>query len=73
MPTSALAAFGVLVLAVVLLVIGMTPFLFVPVFLVAGVLLLIPLMGVLGHSTTFRRDTGAPSTRDAAYDPVHRH
>jgi hypothetical protein len=72
MPTSAFAAFGVLILAFVLVVIGMTPFLFVPIFLVAGVLLLIPVFGAMGHSTTFRRDTGVPSTRDASYDPTSR-
>jgi hypothetical protein len=72
MPTSALAAFGLLALAVVLLVVGMTPFLFVPVFLVAGALLAIPLLAALARNTTFRRDTGAPSTNDASYDPVQR-
>lgn len=72
MPTSVLAAFGVLIAAILLVVLGMTPLLFVPVFLIAGVLILIPVWAALGHSTTFRRDTGAPSTRDASYDPVQR-
>jgi hypothetical protein len=72
MPTSALAAFGLLALAVVLVVVGMTPFLFVPVFLVAGALLAVPLFAALARKTTFRRDTGAPSTTDASYDPVQR-
>jgi hypothetical protein len=72
MPTSVLAAFGVLALAVVLLVVGMAPLLFVPVFLIAGVLLVIPLLGGAAKRTSFRRDTGAPSTTDASYDPVQR-
>jgi hypothetical protein len=72
MPTSVLAAIGFLVAAIVLVVVGMTPLLFVPVFLIAGALVLIPLWAVLGHTTTFRRDTGAPATRDASYDPVQR-
>ena len=72
MPTSVLAAIGVLIAAVVLVVVGITPLLFVPVFLIAAVLILIPLWAVMGHTTTFRRDTGAPPTRDASYDPVQR-
>jgi hypothetical protein len=72
MTTSALAAIGFLIAAVVLVVAGITPLLFVPVFLIAGALILIPVWAVLGHSTTFRRDTGAPPTRDASYDPVQR-
>jgi hypothetical protein len=72
MTTSAFAAFGVLILAILLVVVGMTPFLFVPVFLIAGILLAIPLFAILSRGTTFRRDTGAPSTTDASYDPVQR-
>ena len=72
MPTSALAAFGLLALAVVLVVVGMTPFLFVPVFIIGAALFAVPLLAVLSRGTTFRRDTGAPSTTDASYDPVQR-
>jgi hypothetical protein len=72
MATSALAAFGVLALAILLVVVGMTPFLFVPVFLVGGALLAVPLLAAMSRGSTFRRDTGAPSTSDASYDPVQR-
>jgi|1185.fasta_scaffold91410_2 hypothetical protein len=72
MTTSWFAGFGVLILAVLAVVFGMTPLLFVPVFLVAGVLLAIPIWAAMSHRSTFRRDTGAPSTPDASYDPVQR-
>ncbi|HSD77267.1 MAG TPA: hypothetical protein VLA98_07665 [Solirubrobacteraceae bacterium] len=72
MTTSVLAPIGVLILAIALLVVGVTPLLFVPVFLVAGVLIFIPVLASVAGRTRFRRDSGAPSTTDASYDPVQR-
>ncbi len=72
MTTSWFAGFGVLILTVLAAVLGVAPLLFVPIFLIAGILLAIPLWAALSHGTTFRRDTGAPSTPDASYDPVQR-
>jgi len=69
------AVFGTLVaVAAVILIVGVgaSPVVFVPLLLLATLLLLVPVYKALLNRTTFRRDTGAPSTRDASYDPVNR-
>jgi predicted membrane metal-binding protein len=69
--SNVLAALLVAVLAVAV-VVGMSPLLFIPLFLIAGLVMLVPLWAALLRRTTFRRDAGAPSTSGASYDPVRR-
>jgi len=69
------AVFGTIlavVLVILLLVLGAGPIALVPIVLLAALVLAIPAWRALLALETFRRDTGAPSTREAAYDPVER-
>jgi|tagenome__1003787_1003787.scaffolds.fasta_scaffold20850744_2 hypothetical protein len=69
------AVFGTIlavILVIALLALGAGPISLVPIVLLAMLLLLIPAWRAALGRSTFRRDTGAPSTRDASYDPVNR-
>ncbi|HYY06066.1 MAG TPA: hypothetical protein VE997_05780 [Candidatus Limnocylindria bacterium] len=63
---------GIAVLAVLVVLVvaaGITPLLLVPVVLIAGALLVVPLLKMLDRGS-LRRRTGAPSDREASYEPV---
>jgi hypothetical protein len=60
------------ILVVVLLALGAGPIALVPVFVLAVLLLVLPAWRALLRRSTFREDTGVPSTEDASYDPVQR-
>lgn len=73
MAFSGLAVLGVLIGAVALLVIGVTPLLAVPVALLFGLALAVFWLGPRAKDRRVAQGpgpTGVPSTRQASYDPV---
>jgi threonine/homoserine/homoserine lactone efflux protein len=69
------AVFGTIlavILVIALLVLGAGPVALVPIVLLGMLFLLLPAWRAALGRSTFRRDTGAPSTRDASYDPFNR-
>jgi hypothetical protein len=69
------AVFGVLLVAVVVVLIaGVTPFILIPVVVIAlGALVIVPMLGATKDSDvhpTGAAPSGVPSTQEASYDPV---
>jgi hypothetical protein len=72
MTGSVLGVVLALILLIALLALGAGPIALVPVLVLAVLLLVLPAWRALLGRSTFRQDTGAPSTEDASYDPVQR-